>query len=215
VLDVLLDVDNYLREHPVDDNPRARIVSRYISMLRHLCRWRDAEGRSYGALVIVSHSQGTVITGDLLRYLSGHPGADPDLQCLGDDLKVRVLTMGSPLRQLYGRRFPHLYAWAYHDGSAFTTSGRIPQQRPPDPARMGVETWINLFRSGDYIGRHLWLADNDAALFTCPPPASPMTFTATSETNGACREVCIGSGAHTHYWDGALPVARAIDEAIR
>ena len=58
VLDVLLDVDDYLREHPLDNNPRSRIVARYIASLRHInlarCRidptnrlssWRTARGR--------------------------------------------------------------------------------------------------------------------------------------------------------------------------
>ncbi len=43
VLDVALDVDNYLRLYPKEDNPRARIFARYVSLLRYLCQWRDSD----------------------------------------------------------------------------------------------------------------------------------------------------------------------------
>ena len=46
--------------------PRARIFSRYASLLADVCK------RGYSRVVIVSHSQGTVITADLLRYLARH-----------------------------------------------------------------------------------------------------------------------------------------------
>ena len=69
VLDVALDVDNHLRERPLGDNPRARIAARYVSLLRHVCGWRGMNGEAYDALVIVAHSQGTVITADVLRFI--------------------------------------------------------------------------------------------------------------------------------------------------
>ena len=43
VLDVALDVDNYLRLYPKEDNPRARIFARYKSLLRYLCQWRSSK----------------------------------------------------------------------------------------------------------------------------------------------------------------------------
>jgi hypothetical protein len=66
-IDVALDVESYLREHPRTHTPRARIVERYVSLLRHLCQWKDAGGRRYDAIVVVAHSQGAVITADLLE----------------------------------------------------------------------------------------------------------------------------------------------------
>src|SRR4029079_7637188 len=64
-VDVALDVDNHLREHPWRSNPRARIAARYLSTLRALAGYR--------AVIIVAHSQGSAITADLLRFLK-HEG---------------------------------------------------------------------------------------------------------------------------------------------
>jgi hypothetical protein len=70
VLRVMLDVDNWLREHPRESNPTARICGRYVSLLRHISEWRDSDASKsrYDAIVIVAHSQGTVITADFLRF---------------------------------------------------------------------------------------------------------------------------------------------------
>ena len=46
------------------------------------------------ALVIVAHSQGTVISADLLRFLQAFH--DPKLEELGTSLPVHLFTMGSP-----------------------------------------------------------------------------------------------------------------------
>src|SRR5689334_24004654 len=120
VLRVMLDVDSWLREHPRDSNPTGRICARYVTLLRHICNYRDPEGRKHDALVIVAHSQGTVITADLLRFLQVEHRAtkppekyDPGLErILSGELPVYLFTMGCPLRQLYGLRFPYLYEWA-------------------------------------------------------------------------------------------------------
>jgi hypothetical protein len=205
VLDTMLDVDNWFREHPLDRNPRARICGRYVSLLRYICNWTDPiDGKPYDAIVIVAHSQGTVITADLLRFIGNEsrtwPGSDaydPELQRLGT-MSVFLFTMGSPLRALYGRRFPRLYKWAHHDGG--------PTPRRPAAADLGVAKWINAYRSGDYIGRYLWRDSRDALAWTVSS-----TF-----ANGATTEdYCIGAGAHTHYWDETAPaIARQLDELI-
>src|SRR5207302_2013350 len=93
VLGVILDVDSYLREHPRQANPRARICARYASLLRFLCNWSDPrDGGKYQAILIVAHSQGAVITADLLRFLrrernlqkqDGQPSWEATLERLG------------------------------------------------------------------------------------------------------------------------------------
>jgi hypothetical protein len=208
VLDVMLDVDNYLREHPKQNNPRARIVSRYASLLRHVCTWRDG-GRGYDRLVIVSHSQGTVITTDLLRYLAAYP--DPALAALGSTIRMHVVTMGSPLRQLYGRRFPHLYRWAYH-GDAAGPDDPLPASRVPLPAALRIDSWTNLYCSGDYVGRYLWYRDLSDGRWTplagAPPALEPVPA-------HLRREWCVGPGAHTHYWDrSSSRVAGVLDQVL-
>jgi hypothetical protein len=212
-LDVLLDVDNYLRYHPRNRTPRARIAERYTTLLRHLCRWKDrspdSSGSQYDALIIIAHSQGTVITADLLRFLRrerrSNPEFEPDLDRLLSDapaeglLPVYFFTMGCPLRQLYRLRFPDLYRWVDPPESSGGTD--------PDPETLGVTRWVNVYRSGDYVGRNLWTPDMDPHLFT--PGARPRTIDAVRS------EGCIGAGAHTHYWDDTAPmVAVELDQLI-
>src|SRR5262249_23609842 len=62
IIDVILDVDNYLREHPLRDSPRVLIFERFRSFLDALV------ARGYDAVVFVAHSQGTVIVVDYLRW---------------------------------------------------------------------------------------------------------------------------------------------------
>jgi DNA-binding transcriptional regulator YdaS (Cro superfamily) len=211
----MLDVDSWLREHPRDSNPTGRICARYVTLLRHICNYRDPEGRRHDALVIVAHSQGTVITADLLRFLriehqATKPPAkyDPGLErLLSGELPVYLFTMGCPLRQLYGLRFPYLYQWAHHERAAAPGNAPdIPRDTKPDPRELGVRSWTNVFRSGDYIGRHIWRTDDY-------PATASAEFS--SNEKGAQFERCIGAGAHTHYWDETAPqVARILDEMV-
>jgi hypothetical protein len=210
VLDTMLDVDNWFREHPLDRNPKARICGRYASLLRYVCNWKDPiDGGRYDAVIIVSHSQGTVITADLLRFLhheaslcGGMKAYDPELARLDHTrggMPVTLFTMGSPLRALYGRRFPRLYAWAHH------ADGLRP--RLPDPDALGLAGWVNAYRSGDYIGRYLW---RDAH---CPD--NWQVFPVTTVNSPTSREFCIGAGGHTHYWDVTAPaIAYQLDDLI-
>ena len=134
VIDTAIDVDNWLRERPEGDTLRLRAFARYHSLLRHLA------DRGYDDLIVVAHSQGSVITADLFRYLTvggiGFPDGLPS---------VRLLTMGCPLLQLYDWRFPVVYGWAGQDGQAGA-----------DPGTLGVARWVNAYGSGDYVGRALW-----------------------------------------------------------
>jgi len=228
ILDMLLDVDNWFREHPRDSNPKARICGRYVSLLRYVCNWRkdstDAAS-GYDGIVIIAHSQGTVITADLLRFLnreSGEslPAYDPELAKL-NGIPIYLFTMGCPLRQLYGLRFPHLYHWARHGdqkGMEIWEPRDIPENRLPNPGDLlGVRLWVNCYRSGDYIGRFLWRTDSCGYLWTgdCGghPPADS---TPNNSSDGIQRlEFCIGAGAHTHYWDStARIVAKELDRLI-
>lgn len=243
-LDALLDVDNYMREHPREQNPTARIFARYASVLRAICEWRDpVTGKPYDALVIVAHSQGTVITADLLRFLHSekkkYKGTCPTTydsridRLLSKDLPVWLFTMGCPLRHLYGRRFPHLYGYAWHGEvtsmNQFTPPDLIPA-RNPDPEKLGVRQWVNAFRSGDYVGRFLWRSD--ACTYAWLPPVSEpadtkrpwdvnkmraINVSEDEDEDGKVtrREFCIGPGAHTHYWDDTAPeIACELDRLI-
>ncbi len=187
-LDLALDVDNWLRERPKKSNPRARILSRYLALLKHL------SDRGYEKVVIVAHSQGTVITADLLRLLQTVNWQH--------QLNIRLFTLGCPLRQLYAERFPDLYGWV--------TSAGGPE---PDELR-GVSYWLNGYRSGDYVGRALW-EDLIARPRFEPGPAPQDFLSADLRAKKTFGEFSLGAGAHTHYFDFAAPeVATAIDLLI-
>lgn len=184
VVDVLLDVDNYLRESPRDATPRARIAERYVSLLRHLC------ASEYQKIIIVAHSQGTVISADVLRYLA----AVPDPRITG--VPIRLFTMGSPLRQLYAAAFPSLYSWIESPGATApaVAPAIIADDAPPIPTGVNVEVWANAYRSGDYVGRNLWLDDKYARLWINTPDHA-------KDEKTTRVQFCIGAGAHTHYWN--------------
>jgi hypothetical protein len=207
-LDAALDVDNYFREFPRRQIPRARIFSRYRALMRHI---RD-EG--YDRVVIVSHSQGTVISAEFLRFVTS--GSTDNLrydrrprmrELMGCD--VRLLTLGCPLRQLYATRFPTYYQWVLDQ------SGEV---NGPLASDIGVEVWANAFGSGDYVGRWLW-----SRALTPPDGFHPMIDHVVHDTNFKRRtiyqpwhpiplaegllsrynsyETSTGFGAHTHYFD--------------
>lgn len=152
-LDAALDVDNYMREFPRQGIPRVLIFSRYKALL-------DAvRQRGYDRVVFVSHSQGTVISTELLRYLASEgmqraqAGRRDRLKKVLNCQSVRLLTLGCPLRQLYASRFPALYRWIIDDDQ------RVPDG--PQADDVGADIWLNAFGSGDYVGRWLWSARED------------------------------------------------------
>jgi hypothetical protein len=207
-LDIALDVDNYFREFPRRMIPRARMYSRYAALLDHVAR----EG--YERIVVVSHSQGTVISAELLRLLADDGRAAPDTDRPGRlrgrlGAEVRLLTLGCPLRQLYAARFPTLYGWVL----AAHGAGNGPLARD-----IGVAVWANAFTSGDYVGRWLWSSPAYAGdvvgkpmTDTLDPPAfgrtdayspfDPMPPEAHPLGTARELEVCLGAGAHTHYFE--------------
>ncbi len=197
-VNIALDVDNWLSERPAENNPRGHILLRYLGLLRHI------EAQGYRDVVFVTHSQGTVITADLLRFLQAAPTAATQVFV---DWTKRLLTAGSPLRQLYSLRFPHWYGWCREEDSG---GGDAPSPLPPplpSAIAMGVERWFNAYRSGDYVGRYLWWRERDRK-----GPWAPLTITA---TNDRCEELCLERGAHTHYFDGSSEeVAVVIDRLV-
>jgi hypothetical protein len=236
VLRVILDVDTYLRTHPDEGTPRAKIFERYVSLLRYTARFKGQDGRGYDGVVIVAHSLGSLISGDLLNLLN-HQKNDLELSRFGfgppgpeePPLPITLFTMGNPLRQLLNRFFPYLYDWVRENPDNGDAQLGSPLREPPkeldstpgtallpDPTDLGIQKWANAYRSGDYVGRSLWLnewyrrtrgSDDNG---TYPDPIEVVTDRA-----GARIEFCIGAGAHTHYWDDTAPdIAQALDRLI-
>ena len=193
-IDAALDVDNYFGDPPDRQPPRARIYSRYASLLGYL---RD---RGYARIVVVSHSQGTVISADLLRYLH----VQGRLPGLVGGAPIALVTVGSPLRDLYAERFPLLYRWMGASARGFETAG-------PSAADIGAVEWVNAYRSGDYVGRFVW-----------PPSREPYRIavvrgdgTVEADRAGDRTQLCLGAGAHTHYFShDAVALAVEIDRLI-
>lgn len=200
VLDVALDVANWLRHDPPLRTPSARIAARFTSLLRHVCTWRDPlTGAGYDGIVFFAHSQGTVISAELLRYLKYVEERElpPHRR-----MPVYLFTMGNPLWQLYSLRFPDQYGWVRDDA---TPTGDFSTR--PDPNELSVERWSNFYRSGDYVGRSLWRSDADLD--------TTDAWDRELRVEGRKRERCIGAGAHTHYWDATAPaIAEELDFLI-
>ena len=195
-IDAVLDIDNYFADPPNNQPPRARIFSRYASQLRYLA------DRGYERIVIVSHSQGTVISADLLRYLHVHGR----LQKTTGGVPVSLVTVGSPLRDLYAERFPLLYRWmgSYADG--FANAG-------PAAADIGAVEWVNACRAGDYVGRFIWTPPTDADRFRIGLVGADGKVVASRA--GDRTEFCLGAGAHTHYFSNdAVALAVEIDRLV-
>jgi hypothetical protein len=234
-LDVVLDVDNYLRATPADAPPRARIAERYVSLLRHLAAEQPGRER-YDAVIVVAHSLGGLISADLFRFLrrEGVAGNDTALDPLGlgpsdpsrRTTSLYLFTMGVPLRQLLNRFFPHRYRWVRDvpdNGSGPVvdagSDGHPQASRPPHPdaSRLGVVRWDNAYRSGDYVGRSLWLEEWYARNIQGAGSDAPLRVEGrTPGSDGVIySDMCIGAGAHTHYWDASAPeIARHLDFLI-
>jgi hypothetical protein len=226
ILATILDVDTYLRTSPIYATPRATIFERYVSTLRYLRTYQDARGKGYDSIIIVAHSLGALISGDLLYYLQSEGGhkewyAQHPTGPKFTSIPITLMTMGNPIRQLLNRFFPYLYDWV----RAVPDNGKHPLPRPlkrgqahissahlPDPNQLGLACWINAYRSGDYVGRSLWLDEwyhRPAFSHVQPVPlviASP---------GGEREEMCIGAGAHVHYMDDTAPdIAWKLDSLI-
>lgn len=193
VIDLALDVDNYLRLHPKNDNPRSRIFSRYSSLLRYLFQKNSENCQQYDAVIIVAHSQGTVITADLLRFIQKEKRTDLKPK----EIPFYFFSMGSPLRQLYSVAFPHIYNWVTNDRENKTVG--------PEPKTLGLRQWVNAYCSGDYVGRYLWRSRNNTTEELFKPSSSTEDKDKDKDKSleqDGYREFCLGAGAHTHYWDG-------------
>ncbi len=205
-LDAALDVDNHFREFPRKAIPRARIFSRFFAVLEAVA------AQDYDHIVIVSHSQGTVIATEFLRYLKERTALAPQRQHLDPvaslwqrlNGRIALVTAGCPLRQLYAARFPVLYGWVLEQHGAALG---------PVADDVGVLRWVNLYATGDYVGRWLWsraprgeypvsqIDETVAHGNTYTPPYIDTTNWKTLMGTDTEKDISVGAGAHTHYFN--------------
>jgi hypothetical protein len=112
---------------------RRRIAWRLRAVL-----YRVLTDTSVTRLVVVAHSQGTIITVDVLNdhIMTGK------LKQRGG-LKVVLLTMGSPFTYLYQRYFPSQYPSVVQNPGHWTN------------LLTNVTSWTNIFRIDDFVGTHI------------------------------------------------------------
>ena len=204
--DIILDVVNHfyfrstLMEDALEDDDEFDIKettfeagSLYFSrrdsihnrMKRILVYYRDRlEHRP--ELVIVSHSQGTMVAIEVLN--------DPEMAWLsGSFSHTSLLTMGSPITYLYQTYFGHLYP-----------SLNSPQW---DNLRTRVDRWVNLFRIDDFVGQQVEFPVKGRTLL-----ATPMLAKDNSATVQSCTDHPLGCRGHTNYWEDVEAIAVIKDE---
>jgi hypothetical protein len=109
-------------------------------------------------LVVAAHSQGTVLA---VAALLARPGLASG---------VGLVTMGSPLAQLYARFFPAYFGL---DGQFHLLRARLAAANP----ELGMQAWTSFFRETDYIGKRVFgdgdpgdVCLDDPALLPDPEP---------------------------------------------
>ncbi len=149
-------------------------------MKRILVYYRDRL-RHRPELVIVSHSQGTMVAVEVLN--------DPEMAWLsGSFSKTSLLTMGSPLSYLYQNYFGHLY-----------DSLNSPSW---DHLRTRVDRWVNMFRIDDFVGQEIEFPMLGHSLQTTPMLAKDKN--AMTQT---CSDHPLGCRGHVNYWDDVEAIA--------
>lgn len=134
---------------------RHRIQDRLSTLMAELLANEDPD-----RVIIVAHSQGTVIALDTL---------DRDGQGWAAGRELRLVTMGSPYTHVYNRYFPQSFR---------------PHRQRDNLAPGGVLAgWTNIFRVDDFVGTHIdaprnWPAGRTLAHWPteCPVPAGGHTL---------------------------------------
>lgn len=133
-ISIASDIINYMRVWKWEKDPRKRIYpqrdrieGRFVVVAKTLIRRHQPD-----EVIIVAHSQGTVIALDALRRAKGRFAAEES-----EGRRWSLITMGSPYTHLYHNYFP---------GSYYDVPGRH---------ELYVDRWTNIFRIDDYIGTHI------------------------------------------------------------
>ena len=132
-------------------------------------------------LVIVSHSQGTMVAIEVLN--------DPEMAWLSSSFsKTSLLTMGSPVSYLYQKYFGHLY----------------PSLNSPtwDNLRTRLDRWVNLFRVDDFVGQQIEFPVHGRSL-----QQTPMLVKENESGIQTCSDHPLGCRGHINYWQDVDAIA--------
>jgi hypothetical protein len=141
-------------------------------------------------LVLISHSQGTVIAIDVID----RDGAGW-LAAMGQGARLSLVTMGSPYTHLYNRYFPTSFP-AHRDRGAL-----LPVGQTGSDGRSGLlSEWLNFLRIDDFVGTHIDAARN------LPQGASP-------PMHSWPRDIAVAARGHPGYWTD-IDVAAVLAPAL-
>ncbi|MDH7445580.1 hypothetical protein [Aquimarina sp. 2201CG14-23] len=140
-LDITLDIINYFRpsgsqENMAISNPYSSLDfdlrNRIINRLDKIIQMAN-ENFEIRKIVLVTHSQGTIFG---LNYLS-----NPINKKRFKDLKVKLVTMGSPFTHIYQHYFPT----HFNNDTIYKNIKNV----------VGENNWTNIYCSDDYIGTYI------------------------------------------------------------
>lgn len=145
-----------------------RILSQYRDVLNHRPE-----------LVVVSHSQGTMVAIDTLN--------DADLTWLNQAFsKVTLITMGSPFSHLYQHYFRHLYPSLSH-----------PHWQS---LRAHVDEWLNVYRVDDFVGTRIDFAPAIALERSEADFGGSSSIHVMEPARMRMRNLGVGPRGHQGYW---------------
>lgn len=179
-LDLVLDVISHFRTAPGpktrEDFKRFTQWHAMVERFRRVVRNTIADPE-VTRLVVISHSQGTMIALHGLGLLKvGDWQLDPQRK---DGLTVDLITMGSPLTWLYRHYLPQRYTLSLNEGST------------------GVGTWLNIFRIDDFIGTDVALTKAEDSI-GLPVDEGSRNEDSVKKTVLSNKNVRLGG--HTDYW---------------
>ena len=172
-------------EPPDDTTPQGYWLRRRIRERMNVLMAQLIRDEAPDEIVVVSHSQGTVIALEVLASEARDWRA-----ALPEGGTLRLITMGSPYTHLYNRYFPMSFpppaaraAW---------------RRREAASAEEGLDDWVNLFRVDDFVGTHI-----DAPRHHGKRPATSWP-----------QDIPLPAGGHTNYWTDRT-VARHLRALLR
>ncbi len=160
------------KEPPAMHMPQGYWLRRRIRERMNLLMTQLIRDEAPDHIVLVSHSQGTVIALEVLASEGARW-----LEQLPEDGTIGLITMGAPYTHLYNRYFPE----------SFPPPGQRPQWRPRGDSETAVlSRWVNIFRVDDFVGTHIDANRHHRA------PADP--------GDRWPQEIPVPAGGHTNYW---------------